>query len=262
MTAALALALSAAPNGAAARAGDVLVAGHGMHYECRGAGSPTVVLDAGSPDTSAVWSSVMPHIADVTRVCAYDRAGLGGSAPAPAGHRTALTQVRDLRGLLAAARIPPPYVVVGHSWGGLLARLFADAYPGPTAGVVLVDATTFPYGSPRRTNAEGIDVRASMAESDAVTSLGRTPLVVLASNRPPHDAKFRAAESAEAALSTDSIDAIARRSTHDIQRPAPLGQPGVVVAAVKAVVGAARAQAPLPPCRRVFAGASVTCRSG
>jgi pimeloyl-ACP methyl ester carboxylesterase len=201
--------------------GFVTVAGHRMFYECSGAGSPTVVLEAGSPHPSTTWRWVQPQIARRTRVCAYDRAGLGRSAPPPRGHRTPRTQVRDLRLMLAAAKISGPYVVVGHSWGGLLARLFAHAYPVQTAGVVLLDATTFPYLTPararrlrRKTNREGIDIAAAVARSDAIKSLGVLPLVVLGSNKPRLGAKLLAAQDAEAALSTDSVNAIARLSTH------------------------------------------------
>ena len=238
-----------------------------MYYECSGSGTPTVVLDAGSPDTSATWRWVQPAIARTTRVCAYDRAGLGRSTPAPAGRRTPRTQVDELHSLLARARIPPPYVLVGHSWGGFLARLFAFVYPRKTVGAVLVDATTFPYltpgtaaGLPKTKTAEGIDRVAAVAQSAAITTLGDLPLVVLGSNKPPLTAKLLAAQDAEAALSTNSIDAIARHSTHYIQRPQPVGQPEVVIHAVKAVVTAARGQEGLAPCARVYAAASVRCR--
>jgi pimeloyl-ACP methyl ester carboxylesterase len=238
-----------------------------MFYECSGTGAPTVVLDAGSPDTSATWRWVQPQLARQTRVCAYDRAGLGRSAPPPRGRRTPRTQVRDLRLLLAAAKIQGPYVVVGHSWGGLLARLFAYGYPAQTAGVVLLDATTFPYLTPsqarrlHRTNREGIDVASAVAEADAIESLGDLPLVVLGSNKPRLATKLLAAQDAEASLSTDGVNATARLSTHYIQRPAPVGQPQVVVAAVRAVVAAARAHRTLAPCPRLFRGLAVTCRS-
>jgi pimeloyl-ACP methyl ester carboxylesterase len=238
-----------------------------MYYECNGAGSPTVVLDAGSPDTNTTWRWVQPQIAGVTRVCAYDRAGLGQSSPAPAGRRTAKTQVEELRALLTAARIPPPYVVVGHSWGGLLARIFAHAYPHKTAGVVLIDATTFPYLTPataarlpRKKTREGINIAATVAESDAVTTLKAIPLIVLGSNKPPLDAKLRHAQDEEAALSTDSVNAVARNSTHYIQRPAPAGQPQVVIDAVTAVVTAVRSHSTLPRCGRLFARNAVSCR--
>lgn len=168
----------------AAIAGFVPVSGHRMYYECMGNGSPTVVLDAGSPDSHIVWSGIQPTLARHTRVCAYDRAGLGLSAPAQAGKRTVLTQAHDLLALLHAAHVPGPYVVVGHSWGGLIARVFAHAYPRQTAGLVLVDATTFPYGVPPISRKrEGVDTATAQKESNAVTSLGSIPVVVLGSNR-------------------------------------------------------------------------------
>jgi pimeloyl-ACP methyl ester carboxylesterase len=170
--------------------------------------------------------------------------------------------------MLAAAGIPGPYVVVGHSWGGLLARIFAHEYPARTAGVVLVDATTFPYLTPararrlrHRTNREGIDIPAAVGQSDAVKSLGPVPLVVLGSNKPRLSAKLLAAQDAEAALSSDNVNAIATLSTHYIQRPAPAGQPQVVVTAVASVVTAARTHGPLPPCAELFHGLAVSCRS-
>jgi pimeloyl-ACP methyl ester carboxylesterase len=245
-----------------------VVSGHRIYYECTGHGSPTVILDAGSPDTSAVWRTVQPAIARHTHVCAYDRPGLGLSDPPAAGRRTARTQADELHSLLASARIAGPYVLVGHSWGGLIARLFAFRYPRSTAGVVLVDATTFPYLTPatasrlpRTRNREGVDLPGSVAASLAVTGLGSTPLVVLGSNKPPLDAKLLRAQDEEAALSSDSVDAIARRSTHYIQSPPPLGQPTVVVAATSAVVAAARAHRHLPSCRRLFAATAVLCRA-
>ena len=248
--------------------GYVNVSGHRMYYECTGSGRPTVVLDAGSPDTSTTWRWVQPQIARFTTACAYERAGLGRSAPAAPGRRTAETQVHDLLALLTAAHIPGPYVVVGHSWGGLLARLFAAAAPAKTAGLVLVDATTFAGLTaatarrlPRKTNREGIDIPAAVAESAAVKTLGSLPLVVLGSNKPPLDAAFLRAQDQEAALSTDHVDAVARRSTHYIQKPAPAGQPQVVVTAVSAVVAAVRRHQRLASCRKLFAAAAVSCRS-
>jgi pimeloyl-ACP methyl ester carboxylesterase len=259
--------LSFAAAALAAASGFVTVNGHRMYYECSGSGRPTVVLDAGSPDTTTTWRSVQPKIARFTRVCAYDRAGLGRSAPAPPGRRTPKTQVHELRLLLEEARIPGPYVLVGHSWGGFLARLFAYEYRGDSAGAVLVDATTFPYLTaaeaaklPRKRTREGIDIRAAITQSAEITSLGNLPLVVLGSNRPPLAAKLLQAQDAEAGLSTNAVDAIALNSTHYIQRPAPTGQPSVVVRAVRAVVGAVRARDRLPGCAHLFARLVVACR--
>jgi hypothetical protein len=132
---------------------------------------------------------------------------------------------------------------------------------------MLVDATTFPYLTPKimrrlrgKKTREGIDKVAAVKESAAITSLGHLPLVVLGSNKPPLNATLLHAQDAEAALSTDSVDAIARHSTHYIQRPAPTGQPQLVIAAVDAVVKAARTHRKLSPCRQMFRAAAATCR--
>ncbi len=169
--------------------------------------------------------------------------------------------------MLSVARIPGPYIVVGHSWGGLLARLFAFVYPSETAGAVLLDATTFPYLTPtalshlrRKKTREGIDLRAAVAQSNAIKNLDGLPLIVLGSNKPPLDVRFLHAQDAEAALSTESIDAIARHSTHYIQRPAPAGQPQVVITAVTAVIEAVRTKKHLPSCSGLFRASNVICR--
>ena len=85
------------------------------------------------------WASVQPEVARFTRVCSYDRAGLGQSDPAPSGVRTVQDSVDDLHALLAAADISGPIVLAGHSFGGLITRLYASQYPDDVAGVVLVD---------------------------------------------------------------------------------------------------------------------------
>ena len=210
---------------------------------------------------------MQPAIAEFTRVCIYDRAGIGQSEPAPAGERrTPRTQVRELHELLRAAGVAPPYVVVGHSWGGFLARLFAHDYPNDTVGIVLVDATTFPYLTPtalqhlpRKHTKEGIDLRAALEQSAAITSLGHLPLIVLGHGHPAQNQRFLEAQDAEARLSDNSIDAIARNSTHYIQKPPPLGQPNVVITAIRAVVRAARQRRHLPTCSTLFAHAAVGC---
>jgi pimeloyl-ACP methyl ester carboxylesterase len=106
--------------------GLVDVGGRRLYVECMGSGSPTVVLEAGLGGDSAVWSKVLPEIGRTTRVYAYDRAGLGAS-DAVSGVHDASDDVRDLERLLAHGRIAPPYVLVGHSYGGFIARLFARA---------------------------------------------------------------------------------------------------------------------------------------
>lgn len=117
----------------------VHVGNHLMHINCVGHGTPTVVLDSGLGGTSLDWVFVQPEIARYTRVCAYDRAGYGWSDTNPRP-RTSLNIAEELHTLLKAAHISGPYVLVGHSFGGFNARLFASLYPHDTAGLVLVDA--------------------------------------------------------------------------------------------------------------------------
>lgn len=115
------------------------VGGYRLHLSCAGSGEPTVVMDAGANDFSLFWARVQPAVSQFARVCVYDRAGLGWSEPSP-HERTSPTMVRELHTLLERAGNPGPYVLVGHSLGGLNVRLFAQQYPGETAGLVLVDA--------------------------------------------------------------------------------------------------------------------------
>ena len=115
------------------------VGGYKMHIHCTGQGSPTVILAAGTADFSTTWAYVQPEVAKLTRVCAYDRAGLGWSEASPLP-RTAGTTVGELHALLVNAGIPGPYVLVGHSLGGLHMRLYAHSYPDEVIGLILVDS--------------------------------------------------------------------------------------------------------------------------
>lgn len=118
------------------------VGGHRLHLYCVGPvgrGGPTVVIDAGLGDWSTSWTGVQSRAARTTRVCAYDRAGMGYSEPG-AGPRTAERFAGELHTLLQRANIAGPYVLVGHSMGGLTVRVFAGRYPGEVAGVVLVES--------------------------------------------------------------------------------------------------------------------------
>src|SRR4051794_11379205 len=116
-----------------------------MFIACAGSGSPTVVLEAGAGGGVHSWAAVQPSLATTTRVCSYDRANLPGgrSDPAPKP-QTAADIVTDLHELLSAARIPGPYVLAGHSNGGLYARLYATTYPKQVKGLVLIDTGNYP----------------------------------------------------------------------------------------------------------------------
>jgi pimeloyl-ACP methyl ester carboxylesterase len=115
------------------------VDGFKMHIYCAGKGHPTVILSAGLDDFSIFWSSVQPEVAETTRVCSYDRAGLGWSE-ASSDPRTSGVMVNELHKLLINANIHPPYILAGHSFGGALIRLYAHSYPDEVAGMVLIDA--------------------------------------------------------------------------------------------------------------------------
>lgn len=170
----LAAASSATPAAASPTAGSgdfaglVDIGGRSLYLECRGEGSPTVILEAGLLSRSDIWSRdlhelegtrtlVLPGVTAFTRVCAYDRPGTIGEAnsdldpdgplfvpsrsdPVPQP-RTARDLVADLQALVRTANLPGPYVLVGHSAGGLVVRLYASTYPDEVVGMVLVDAT-------------------------------------------------------------------------------------------------------------------------
>ena len=200
--------------------------GRRLYLECRGEGGPTVVLEAGYRNNAEVWDTVAlpagaagdavwPGVAAVTRVCAYDRpgtvGGLSRSDPVPMP-RTAGDIATDLHRLLAAARVPGPYVLVGHSLGGPVVRLYASTYPDEVAGLVLVDAlpeglweglraaltpaqwdlyqrlaTQAPAGLEDDPELEWVDFEGSFAqvrEAAAAAPLRPMPLVVLSAGRP------------------------------------------------------------------------------
>ena len=268
----LALALSAigmtgAPAlGESEPAGDVQglieVGGHRLFIRCTGEGSPTVVLDAAARVTSETWNQVQPGVASSTRVCSYDRAGLGQSDPGPVP-RTSHTMVEELRTLLRNASVEGPYVLVGHSLGGLNMHLFARLHPDEVVGVVLVDATPaeildrfgevltpeqlqMVFPGPARF-AEGVDFRASLAQVKAAPAFPNVPLVVLARTIfPPGPPGFPNEElnrrwdemqAAQAGLSSSSQLIFVEGAGHFIH----LERPEVVIEAILRVVEQARA---------------------
>jgi pimeloyl-ACP methyl ester carboxylesterase len=114
------------------------VGGHRIHLHCAGNGAPTVLLKAGLGKDATHWLLVQSAVAEYTRVCAYDRAGLGWSDPGPLP-RDASRVVEELNRLLERSGERSPYLLVGHSNGGPYVRLYAAAYPERAAGLVLVD---------------------------------------------------------------------------------------------------------------------------
>jgi len=136
--------------GAAAKAGEpsvlarypgrlVDIGTHALHLDCRGTGTPVIVLESGIGGFSLEWHAVRHALAGRARVCTYDRAGYGWSDPGPLP-RTARRSAGELEALLSAAGERPPYVLAGHSYGGLIVREFAARWPDRTAGIALIDA--------------------------------------------------------------------------------------------------------------------------
>ena len=268
--------------------------GRRLYLECAGQGGPTVVLEAGFRTRADLWSDdliqpeaprtmVFPGVAAFTRVCAYDRPGtttviegelLPSRSDPVAMPRTAAESVRDLHALLEAADVPGPYVLVGHSYGGMLMRLYASTYPDEIAGMVLVDA--FSEGLETQMTVEqwtayaeifqpvpealagypdleftDLDLSASQARdaTDALP-LPPLPLVVLSRGRTmamPSDLPggltgegleraWTAEQDRLAALLPGARHVIARESEHYIQ----LQQPELVIDAVRQVVEAVR----------------------
>lgn len=120
--------------------------GGGQHLalSCKGTGTPTVVFEARLGVYSGTWLAVQHRVAETTRACIYDRRGLGASSPAPSG-RTSADMVQDLEALLQNAQLPPRYVLVGASFGGLNVQLYTTRHPDDVAGIVLVDSLQWDF---------------------------------------------------------------------------------------------------------------------
>lgn len=118
----------------------VTVGDHRLEVVTEGSTGPVVVLEAGLGDDLTDWTKIWPGVARFARVVAYSRAGLGHSERG-SNDNGAVHEVRELHALLDSLRLPPPYILVGRSYGGLLVRLFTSLYPGQVSGLVLVDGT-------------------------------------------------------------------------------------------------------------------------
>jgi pimeloyl-ACP methyl ester carboxylesterase len=239
-----------------------------LHHVVRleGHGPRTVILEAGLGDTMDVWKDIQPRIAaGCTRTLAYNRAGYVGSDPA-VGPRDSATIVAELRSELKRRNIEPPYVLVGHSLGGLYMQYFARNYPKEVAGLLLVDSTNWHQGMTINTSANTPYagrtavtlfmpwiMRREITDSDAAGQQVHTspeaesfPTIVLSSTRaPPGETP------ATRALSADMQDEIVADfpgashvrvadSGHYIQRD----QPAVVVDAARQLAGCAAASGP------------------
>jgi pimeloyl-ACP methyl ester carboxylesterase len=190
--------------------GDIDIGGRTLSVACLGpvdTGRPTVIFETGLGGDRFIWADVLTDLITTDRGCAYDRAGLGASEPGPKP-RTTDDQVDDLRSLLDAAGVKPPYVLVGHSSGGWNAMVFADRYPDEVTGAVFVDvrppgtsqawlealpaetdaepdalhqtrASLTDWEADPKQNDEGLDLIESAAQANAAKGFGSHPLVVL-----------------------------------------------------------------------------------
>ncbi|HEX8260372.1 MAG TPA: alpha/beta hydrolase [Rubrobacteraceae bacterium] len=210
-----------------------------MYMECSGTGSPTVVLESGLRDATDVWSmssagegapTVFPEVARFTRVCAYDRPGtvVGGESPSrsdPVSQPTAAQDAAaDLHALLSAAEEPGPYVLVGHSYGGPIIRLYASAHPADVAGLVLVDALSedLPNGltptqqalfeaintPPPDTDAEVLDLQGTFQQLRESPPVPPVPTIVLTADRPQLTAEVLASGELPAGVDQEFADAL------------------------------------------------------
>lgn len=240
------------------------IGGRELFLRCQGVGSPTVILEHGLASDAASWQTVQEDLADHTKVCAASRAGMTLSDPIPGDEsRTAQDAVDDLVKVLEVADVPGPYVLVGHSFGGHVVRLFADQYPDDVVAMVLVDSAhedqaqrqaerlehllspeawadiVIPADSD---NPERMGLAASGALVAQADSLGDLPLTVLeAGGQDPGDLDevqqgmvdlWSSFQVELAALSTNSTHTVVPNSGHFIQ----IDQPDVVVEAIRSAV--------------------------
>ncbi len=250
--------VAASASEAAADEHLVSIGDRSLWMDCEGEGSPTVILESGLGGDHRTWERVMPALAAATRVCTYDRAGIGDSDPVTET-RTASDAVDDLAALLEVSAIDGPYVLVGFSFGGAIAQLYAATYPDDVAGIVLVEsnhpleAVQFAeHLTPAQVeedraamlgNPEHMDAIAGLDEVQAAGPLPNVPLVVVTAGvsegwPPGWDAEtfdaLRAAQQADLATFTDEgRQVIASTSGHHV----PSQEPQTIVAAVEQVLG-------------------------
>jgi pimeloyl-ACP methyl ester carboxylesterase len=262
--------------------GSVVIAdGHKVYFDCEGKGSPTVVFLSGWGVESAGWLPVFDGTSRVTRACEYDRYGIGLTAPygsLPRRARDAHDQARELEQLLRNANIPKPYVLVGHSWGGALARLYAGTHHDVQA-VVFVDASSpgqdaaiaaaLPPEKPGEppvlqelrkpvgvalANPEYLAWDKSLNEVGEVKSLGDLPEIVITAGTTFAGFEkvmfpvWMGLQNRLASLSSRSVHVLARTSGHFVQ----VEQPDLVLAAVRAAVAATRNGGHLASCAVIF----------
>lgn len=229
-----------------------------VHLACLGERTPTVILDAGGGDNSLTWSHVQPELARTTRVCAYDRPGLGWSDEA-AGPHDAEHAADRLHALLQAAGEPGPYLLAGHSVAGLYDRVFAARYRADVVGLVLVDPTPLvPADEAEVLGILGSGLPLFLAAPVAVTGLHRVlfwPGIVenaLPTRRLPAEvqAAYRSTRYRTSALPTGAAEEDSLRASIDQALSADIGDLPVTV--LMAEISAADRAAVSPELREVL----------
>ena len=245
------------------------VGGYNLEIACEGEGSPTVVYESGSGgDRYALAASL--ELGGTTRVCAYDRAGVGLSDRRPVDGPVTLGDLADeLFRLLEGAGLDEPVVLASHSLGGGIVQFFADRHPDRVAGLVFIDSVAI-EGFADRFGPEiddgtggAIDMRLTEKEWRRVGTFGSTPTFVLTQNFAGDDAAvpeefrrgLRRVHAQLAARSSDSVHVIATESGHMIHQTVP----DLVVAAITEVVETVTSGEPLAACDDRFAQLGGTC---
>jgi pimeloyl-ACP methyl ester carboxylesterase len=228
------------------------IGGQNFHLEMLGDSGPTVVFVAGLGNAATTWNAVAGPVASFARVVLYDRAGLGKSLPLvdTTSPITADQVAAQLHALLAAAGVPPPYILVGHSLGGLYVQMFAKRYPKEVLGIVLLDASSTDAPDELKTRARLKPGTAAYLEQEGIPQSNRQvvdagpfpdlPLTVIAAtDHGPHFKEWEPTlmrlQRGLAALSARSSFIVAEGSGHDVQ----VDRPGTVVEAVRRLAEAA-----------------------
>jgi pimeloyl-ACP methyl ester carboxylesterase len=193
------------------------VGGHRLHLSCIGSGSPTVVLEPGAGNMSSSLGWITPAVARDTRVCVYDRAGRGWSEPADVP-QDGVQIATDLHTLLQRGQVPGPYVLAGHSFGGLYVLTFAARYPHEVAGMALLDSTAPASGAAAvaspgdRTSYDVVGRVSALVSSSARLGLGRLFATLAASGLPPRARDEMSAKMASANSIRSTIEEYVRPS--------------------------------------------------
>lgn len=260
------------PHAGELSSGRVDVGGYELAWMCRGVGSPAIVAEAGYDSAgTSTYFDLMESLSRISRVCTYDRAGTGTSDRRPDDMQvTSLLQANELHDLLEGAAISPPYVVVAHSYGGFVGRLFAAKYVGEAAGLVLIDSShedeIGPYrryygNAPEGEWVDGgdlIDIGATRrALRTTARDYGDMPLAVVKAGRYEDVLTVSLWNRTQADLATLSSNAVLVQTAggHFVMND----DPEVLLAAVRAVVASARSGDALRSCRALVAGTDGQC---